>query len=445
MKKFITILLLAFLTSGMNGQSELNKVYRFDIKEEIAPPIWRKTKKAIEEAHLLECDLILINMNTYGGQVDMADSIRTKILNSQIPVYVLIENNAASAGALISLACDSIYMQPGSTIGAATVVNQEGTPVPDKYQSYMRKKMRATAEQNGRNPDMAEAMVDPDKVVEGISDSGKVLTLTVNEAIEYQFCEAKIKSNNELFVRLQIDTPQIIEQELTVADIIIGWLVNPMISGILIMVIVGGIYFELQSPGIGFPLIAAIIAGTLYFAPLYLEGLADNWEILIFIIGIILIALEIFVIPGFGVAGISGIILAIAGLTLSLIGNVGFDFEPVQTDEIGKSFSLVVISVFLSGILSIYLASRFIKSKAFGHLVLNTTLNSADGYVSANLNNNDLVGSEGIAFTVLRPSGKVKVNDQIYDATAEIGFINKGSKIKVIKLETSQLFVVQIS
>jgi membrane-bound serine protease (ClpP class) len=445
MKKFITILLLAFLTSGMNGQSELNKVYRFDIKEEIAPPIWRKTKKAIEEAHLLECDLILINMNTYGGQVDMADSIRTKILNSQIPVYVLIENNAASAGALISLACDSIYMQPGSTIGAATVVNQEGTPVPDKYQSYMRKKMRATAEQNGRNPDMAEAMVDPDKVVEGISDSGKVLTLTVNEAIEYQFCEAKIKSNNELFVRLQIDTPQIIEQELTVADIIIGWLVNPMISGILIMVIVGGIYFELQSPGIGFPLIAAIIAGTLYFAPLYLEGLADNWEILIFIIGIILIALEIFVIPGFGVAGISGIILAIAGLTLSLVGNVGFDFEPVQTDEIGKSFSLVVISVFLSGILSIYLASRFIKSKAFGHLVLNTTLNSADGYVSANLNNNDLVGSEGIAFTVLRPSGKVKVNDQIYDATAEIGFINKGSKIKVIKLETNQLFVVQIS
>ncbi|MCI5057459.1 MAG: nodulation protein NfeD, partial [Flavobacteriales bacterium] len=316
--------------------------------------------------------------------------------------------------------------------------------VPDKYQSYMRKKMRATAEQNGRNPDIAEAMVDPDKVVMGISDSGKVLTFTVTEAIEHGFCEGQMNSNMELFEKLNIKDPKIVEQELSSVDKIIGWLVNPMISSVLIMIIIGGIYFELQTPGIGFPIIAALAAATLYFAPLYLQGLADHWEILIFITGVILIALEIFVIPGFGVAGISGIILTISGLALALIGNVGFDFDPVPTGDVTKSLGLVLISFFLSGVLSIFLASKLIKTQAFSHLVLNKELSSDEGYVGSEILDKSIIGELGIAFTVLRPSGKVKINDRIYDATSEVGFIEKGSKVKVLKYETSQLFVTQI-
>ena len=153
------ILILLFMSGYASDSTTL--VYTFNIDEMIAPPVWRTTKIAIENAHKNDADLILISMNTYGGMLDAADSIRTKILDSQIPIYVFIDKNAASAGALISIACDSIYMAPGSNIGAATVVDQEGKVLPDKYQSYMRSMMRSTAEAKGRNPEIAQAMVDP--------------------------------------------------------------------------------------------------------------------------------------------------------------------------------------------------------------------------------------------------------------------------------------------
>ncbi|MBE9484775.1 MAG: S49 family peptidase, partial [Bacteroidetes bacterium] len=172
MKKTLYLILLAFLlplfVAGQNDSIEKTTlVYKFDIKEEIAPPAVRTTQRAFKEAKEAGADIVLIHMNTYGGLVDAADSIRTKILNCDIPVYVYIDNNAASAGALIAIACDSIYMAPVASIGAATVVDQSGKPVPDKYQSYMRSWMRSTAEANGRDPDIAQAMVDPDIYIAG--------------------------------------------------------------------------------------------------------------------------------------------------------------------------------------------------------------------------------------------------------------------------------------
>ena len=210
MKK-LSILIL-FLILGLNSiaqteDSVIRKsklIYQFAIQEEIAPPVWHRTQKAFEEAKAIHADFILIHMNTYGGQVDIADSIRTKILNSDIPVYVLIDNNAASAGALISIACDSIYMVAGANIGAATVVNQTGEAMPDKYQSYMRSMMRSTAEAKGRNPQIAQAMVDPRILVAGVIDSTMVLTFTPSEAIANGFCEAKVKSVSDIFDRIQI-------------------------------------------------------------------------------------------------------------------------------------------------------------------------------------------------------------------------------------------------
>ena len=160
------------------------KVYIFDIDEEIAPPITRRMEKAFAEAKAMNADLILIHMNTYGGLVVDADTIRTRILNSKIPIIVFIDNNAASAGALISIACQKIYMRKSANIGAATVVNESAQAMPDKYQSYMRATMRSTAEARGRDPKIAEAMVDEDLFIEGISDSGKVLTFTASEALK---------------------------------------------------------------------------------------------------------------------------------------------------------------------------------------------------------------------------------------------------------------------
>jgi len=433
---------------GVPSQTPAEKekiVYVFDIKKEIAPPVWHNTKKAFEEAHNINADLIVIHMNTYGGMLESADSIRTKILQSDIPVYVFIDNNAASAGALIAIAADSIYMRPGGSIGAATVVNQTGEVLPDKYQSYMRSMMRATAEATGRNPEIAQAMVDPTIYVPGISDSGKVLTFTTKEAIANKFCEGEAENIQQVLEKNDFKEYVLKEQKLTPTDKIIGFFINPVISGILIMIIIGGIYFELQSPGIGFPSIAAVIAALLYFAPLYIEGLANNWEIIIFVVGIGLIAVEIFAIPGFGVTGIIGIILLLVGLTLSMVDNAGFDFTNVRFDKVLEAFFIVVIAVFLSIVGSYFLTKKMFTSTAFGHLALDTVQSKEDGYTSSYSNYENVVGKTGVAKTILRPSGKVLIDDEIYDATAISGYILKDEKVEVIKYTTSQLIVRKIS
>ncbi len=476
MKKIILLLIITFAMAGVQAQADIEGllqdtlsipaaedqktvIYTFEIKEMIAAPIWRTTKLAFEEAKEAGADIVLIEMNTYGGEVSAADSIRTHILNSKIPVYVYINDNAASAGALISIACDSIYMKPSAKIGAATVVNQTGEQVPDKFQSYMRATMRATAEAQGkdtlvaggdttlvwrRNPAIAEAMVDPKIYVENISDTGQVLTFTATEAVENGYCEGIVDSRKEIFERAGIKEYTLKQYSPSPMDKIIGLLINPFVTGILIMIIIGGIYFELQSPGIGFPLAASIIAALLYFAPLYLEGMAEYWELILFGVGVILILVEIFAIPGFGVAGIAGIIAMITGLTLSLIDNEilkDFEFSGEGMRLLLRSFGTVVLSSLLGLILSIWMASRLLSTSSFAKLALTTDQKISDGYLGVESAQKNLVGLTGIAQTVLRPSGKVTINDKIYDAKAEYGFISKGEKIKVLRYETGQVYV----
>jgi len=452
--KLKIIFLLSFLLFGHSVQSQNTEtdtiiqgskiVYQFDIQEEIAPPVWHKTKKAFIEAEELKAEFILINMNTYGGQVDAADSIRTRILKCDIPVYVFINNNAASAGALISIACDSIYMITGSNIGAATVVNQTGQAMPDKYQSYMRSMMRSTAEATGRDPQIAQAMVDPRIVVPGLIDSSMVLTFTPSEAIANGFCEAEIKSIPDLMQRLDIKDYKIVKQELKATDRIIRFLINPMVSSILIMMIVGGIYFELQSPGIGFPIAAAILGAILYFAPHYIDGLAEHWEIAVFIVGIILLILEIFVIPGFGVSGILGILFIIGSLALATVRNIGFHFELPDITQLVYSLMYVSLASLAGIVLSYFLTKKLFGSTQFGELSLMTVQKREDGFSIKDSDYAALLGSIGIAQTMLRPSGKVKIENKHYDALAKIGFIEKGVKIEVVDYTNAQLVVMKI-
>jgi len=400
-----------------------------------------------------------LHMNTYGGQVVFADSIRTKILNSPIPVHVFIDNNAASAGALISVACDSIYMRPGANIGAATVVNQSGEKMPDKYQSYMRSTIRATAEAHGkdtivigkdttyvwrRDPHIAEAMVDESIYIAGIIDTGKILTFTTLEAIENNFCEGQADNIKEVLSQLQITDYEIREFKPSFYDGLKGFLTSPILQGILILIIIGGIYFELQTPGVGFPLMAAGIAAVLYFSPLYIDGLAANWEIILFIIGLVLIALEVFVIPGFGIAGASGIILVITGLTLSMLDNDLFDFSGVGFNKLLEALGIVLSGLFGSLLGIIYLSKKLLTSSTFGaKIALQTTEDAALGYISVEATLGELIGQTGTASTVLRPSGKITIDDEEYDAVAETGYIDKGSEIQVSRFLHGQLYVLK--
>ncbi len=447
MKKFFLLIFVLLIGVGNYAQNIQNKsqkkVYIFDIDEEIAPPVTRRMAKAFVEAKEFNADLIIIHMNTYGGMVVDADTIRTRILNSKIPVIVFIDNNAASAGALISIACKKIYMRKSANIGAATVVNQSAEAMPDKYQSYMRATMRSTAEATGRNPKIAEAMVDQDLYVPEISDSGKVLTFTASEALHHGFCDGIEETLDDVIKVYGYDNYTVKELKISTTDQIIDFLINPMIHGFLIMIIIGGIYFELQSPGIGFPSAAAVIAATLYFLPLFLEGFAENWEIIIFVIGIILLIVEIFVIPGFGVAGISGIFLIIASLVLATIANVRFDFSNVPFDNIATSFILVVVSIFIALILSYYLTKSIFGSTKFA-LALQATQPSEEGYVATTINLNLLIGKEGVASTILRPAGKIIIDDDEFDAVTREAYIEKGSAVKVIKTKNAQLVVDKV-
>ncbi len=426
------------IPANANETQEKTIVYQFSIDQEIMPAAWRTVQKAFKEANEKKADYILLILNTYGGQLDIADSIRTKFLKSTIPTFVFINNNAASAGALISIACDSIYMHPSATIGAATVVNQTGEQMPDKYQSYMRGIMRATAEAKNRDPKIAEAMVDDRVKITGIIDSGKVLTFTTSEAIKNNFCDAEVTSVDEALSHAGITNYNIAEYTPSSIDRLIQLLLNPALNGILLLIIIGGIYFELQSPGVGFPIIASAIAAILYFAPLYLEGLAANWEILVFILGVGLIIVELFVIPGFGIAGISGLILVFGGLMLSMIGNHYFDFTFTIPSNVTSALVRLSISIIALFVFPLIINQRSLSNLLFKRIALVETLSNTS---QEKENMNHLVGKSGIAINDLRTSGMVKVDDQFYDAVTDGEYIEKEASVLVTGARNSTLIV----
>lgn len=441
--KFIKSILLLFVILHISPV-KAQKVFRTDLKEDVGPNSWRIIKKSYDQALADKSTHFLIDMNTFGGAVNFADSIRTLLLNSPMKTIVYVNNNAASAGTLIALASDYIYMQSGSSIGAAAVVNERGEVMSEKYQSYMRGLMRATAQAKGRDPKMAEAFVDPSISLPQFKEDGKILTFTAKEAVDAKLANAEVHNISEVYGDLAIPVSNERVYELTTVDRIIGFLINPLISGLLIMGIIGGIYFELQTPGIGFALIFALICSTLFFAPLYLQGLAENWEIALFVVGVVLLALEVFVIPGFGVAGILGIIFVLCGLSFSMLANDFLDFKISKPGLLMNSFLIVISSMVLSIVLMVLFGKNIMRSSAFKKLVLKDEQLSETGYTSSSINP-AMINKSGITRTVLRPSGKIEIDGVWYDAVALDGFIEAGEEIYVEKHENYNLFVRKVS
>ena len=439
-KKIISGVLL-ILTGSLCCLAQGKKnVMVMEIKAEIDPRMARYVKLALAHAEETKADLVIIDMDTYGGVLTDAKEIVDFIMDFKKPVWVYINSDAASAGALISIACDSIYMAPGASIGAATVVEGDGKAAPDKYQSYMRSIMRSTAEENGRDPRIAEGMVDERVVIDSLKQAGKVITFTTSEAIENGYCEAKVESIEEILKRNKIDNYTIDHFELSISEKIIAIFLNPFISGLLILVIIGGIYFELQTPGIGFPLFAAIISLLLYLVPYYLNGLAAYWEIIALFVGLILIGAEIFIIPGFGIAGVAGIGLTITSLILIMLNNDFFNFEFVPLGDIIVA-AFATVGGLTGGILLLFFGgAQLTQTKAFKRIALTDTQEAAQGYTT-NFSAKALLGKKGTAYTVLRPSGKVKIEEEIYDAFTRGDYIERGDAIEVVDTEGSTLKV----
>jgi len=433
-------MLFIFFVLSWTTVAQKTKIMVMEVKSEIDPRMTRYVELALDHATEISADIVVIEMDTYGGVLTDAKDIVDKIMSFKKPVWVFINADAASAGALISIACDSIYMAPGASIGAATVVDGSGEKAPDKYQSYMRSIMRSTAEENKRNPTIAEGMVDEDVVLDSVKKVGEVITFSTSEAIRHGYCEGKVESIEEILTKNNIKDYELDRFVLSSTDKVISIFLNPFISGILILVILGGIYFEMQTPGLGFAGLAALVALILYLVPYYLNGLAENWEIIALFIGLALIAVEIFVIPGFGVAGISGIVLAVTSLVLIMVNNDAFNFEFVSMNDLLIAVAAAMAGLLGSMVLFFVGGSKLADSNAFKKIALTNTQESTQGYTS-NFISTVLTGKRGIAQTVLRPSGRVVIDGIVYDAYTRGEYIEKGFPIEVVNVSGSSLQV----
>ncbi len=453
MKKLL-LLLCAVIVSASAGASPV-KIYRLNLDDEIGSTTWRYTRQALNEATAGNADIILVHLNTYGGSVVHADSIRTALLNYPRPVVAWVDNNAASAGALIALACDTVYMRPGASMGAATVVNgTDGAAMPDKYQSYMRAMMRATAEHHGRDakgrwrrdPLIAEAMVDSRVVVPGLIDSTRVLTFTPDEAVAWGYAEGKAENVDEVIQAIGVKEYKIEQYRPTWLDNLIGFFTSPGVQAILIMIIVGGIYMELHTPGLGFAAAASIIAAILYFLPLLLGGIVAPWLVLVFVAGVILLVLEVLVIPGFGVCGIAGIVACGGALLLAMVDSIEFKNEGIEVEgamtALGQAMLFFTGSLLVTAALLLYLSSsrgpRWFRRRS----TLDKSQKIDQGYIGVDMSPARFVGNHAICLTDLRPVGKIEIDGEAYDAVAAEGdFISAGTRVRIVSYTAAQLYV----
>ena len=437
MKHIITFLFAFLLSVSAFCNDSLTVFYRIRLDQDIDPSSQRLVTIGLEKAREAKADYVILDLDTYGGAVNAADSIRSSILRYEKPVVAFVNMQAASAGALISIACDSIYMKTGSSIGAATVVNQTGEVMPDKYQSFMRGMMRATAEATGRDPHIAESM----------TDTANVLSLTPTEAIAVGFCEGICETEYEVAEKIAADNQFIIknmEDDMTWLDKLIQFLLNPLLQSIFMMMIIGGIFVEIRTPGIGLPLLTAIVGALLYFAPAYIGHLAQSWEILLFVVGLILIAVEIFVLPGFGVCGISGIVAVIVALAFSMVDNIElFHWDgTLNLRPIIQPLGIVVLSSTAAIFGSVWIVRKLYDTRSFDHVALRQEMKSEDGFTGVVSGLESYVGQDVTVFTDMRPGGKVITSDgRILEATLKFGgFVSKGETLKVVSAEQGRLY-----
>ena len=429
------VLLTFVLLNSISAQRQ--KIYIANIEGEIDLGIAPYVKRVVEEAGKNGADAIIFKINTFGGRLDAATQIKDAILNSKVKTIAFIDKRAISAGALIALSCEKIVMVPGASIGASTVVDQSGQKQSEKYQSYMRSEMRATAEKNNRRTDIAQGMVDETISVADLKDdSTKLITLTAEEALKYKMADTVLTSIQETKKYFGLDRAEEITIHSNWAESFVRFLNNPIVSSLLIMVGLLGIFTEIKMGVWGLPGTIAVIALVLFFGSGYILQLASVIEIVIFIVGVILLLIEIFIIPGFGIVGVLGIIMMISGLFLGLIGDFAL------TDRSLISVAIIQLAaVFVGTGIFIYLLSKILpKSNIWNRLILQEHSPGKSGYTAKPIFDH-LIGVEGIALTDLRPAGSAIINDQRIDVVTEGDYISHNSVIVVKAVEGSKIVV----
>jgi membrane-bound serine protease (ClpP class) len=390
-------------------------------------------QRVLDEAAAAGAAAVVLEVNTFGGRVDAAVQIRDALLGAKVPTLAYVNRRAISAGALISLAAEHLVMAEGATIGAATPVMSGGEggaqPVSEKTVSYVRKEFRATAESRKRPARIAEAMVDADVAIRGVIEKGKLLTLTTDEALKHKVAEHRAASVAAALERVGIVGAELRMLSPNWAENVVRFLTHPVLSSLLVTIGMLGLIIELRSPGFGLP--GAIGAGALaaFFWGHWIVQLASWGELLLALGGIALLLAEVFLIPGFGFAGILGILALLAALVMSVVGSGA-------TPEFFIFAAGRIVLALLIALAASFAMLRFMPRTRFGRqLILDT------GLAREPEDDRRWLGKRGRASSPLRPAGIAEIEGTRVDVVSEGEMIDAGSEIEVLRVDGNRIVV----
>jgi membrane-bound serine protease (ClpP class) len=446
MKRYILTLLtfISFLYPDVVYRVPINGVIDLGL-----PPF---IKRALDEAKVQNAKAVIFDINTFGGRVDAATQIKDAILGSEIPTIAFINRRAISAGALISLSCEKIYMTGGGLIGAATAVDMSGKKGSEKVISFMREEMASTAEKRGRSKAIARGMVDEElnfthlvidgdsvevKDIEGRKE-GKLISLTTEQALKYHIADGTAENMDALLDSLGYSSVDVIESRENWSEAVVRFLTNPVVASLLTTFGFLGILFELQSPGWGIPGFVGLTCLILSLSASYIAQLATVSDMLFIIAGLALLLIEILVIPGFGVIGVGGIGFIIYGLYLLLLPEV-----PVGEEILNQAMDGFLIGI-VGAIIGLYLLGKImIKTKFWEQLTAPDVQKKEDGYTNT-FGWESLMGENGIADSDLHPSGWIKVANQRVFVVSEGDFIEKGTQVQILSVDGNRIVVREL-
>ncbi|MBS4217105.1 nodulation protein NfeD [Bacillus sp. FJAT-49711] len=420
-------IILSVIPAQADGKGA--NVYVIPIKKEVEEGLYAYLNRAINTAEENGADLIIFEMNTPGGKIDAARDIGNLIANTKTKTVTFINSWAISAGAYIALHTDEIYMTPTATMGASAPIDSSGNTAGEKVESVWIAAMAGVAEEHNRDPEIAKAMVTSSIDLPNLKANGKLLSLNAKQALDVKYSDGTVKDMDSLLANLKLDDANVHTVKTTFAESFARFITNPVVVPILLSIASLGLVLELYSPGFGLPGGMGISALLLFFYGHYVAGLAGYESLILFVLGIILIAAEFFLAGG--IAGLLGTVAVIGSIIMA-----GGNFVNMAIS--------IIIALFLSVLLTIIMLKVFGKRmNIFKKLILTDSTNTESGYVS-NVNRLELIGREGITVTPLRPSGTVKMDDERLDVVAEGSFIENNTKVKVVKVEGSRIVVREI-
>jgi len=419
--------LLIFL-AGAGPAAGQQMVYRLDVQGTIENGLAPYIARGIREANASGAAAIYLDIDTPGGRVDAAERIADAIRASKVPVYAFVNPRAYSAGALIAIATNGIYMRNGAVLGAATPVDGQGSKMPEKYVSAMRAEFRALAEARGLDPRIAEAMVDESLGAPGLAEPGQLVTLSTSEALRVGYARGEAQSEAELLAKVGLAGASVVALEINWAEMVVRFLTSPIVSPLLLSFGILALLAEVKAGAHGLGLLVGFVSLGLFFGSSLLLGLAGMEEVILLGLGVIAVAVEVFLLPGFGVAGIVGAFLIGAAMVLAMLGNF-----PTGSDVV-QALAVLGASVVITLAVAFAWFRHLPNSRRFGGLIHQEASLSAEGYVSA-LPRGELVGRTAVASTDLRPAGVADLDGERIDVVTEGEYVSAGTSIEILRAE----------